>query len=385
MELATALHHSAQRPRPVVEEPREEAGHETYCGLRAPMPLPLGTRPAPLSDVAGPQRSDLTARHFAVEPPFPGRVVLVQEPVAHDNTTTRFLLEMALLQKEEVRKREEEELKRIRNIPLNQLTPLQRQKLVCWMDKEKEKAKAAVGILPSTSSSSSGFSRKRKKKEEEKDEAASLILFDVLLRPLVSGSHFRYWSCLRCTVYGLFWEITSGMVSVCDTPWFDSGYLSGVGLRGFLAEFHALLVVSLGDDFKIVSVFSAVLRSTADTYLASVSEASALSLVRQRIHALRSPWSFWKNFTIFSCWALGDDFKIVSVFSAELGSTADTCLASVYEAFWKNFTLFSCCWALGDDFTFVSVFSAELGSFSDTCTASVYELFEEAHIFSTWW
>ena len=174
MELATALHHSAQRPRPVVEEPREEAGHETYCGLRAPMPLPPGTRPAPLSEVAAPQRSDRTARHFA-EPPFPGRVVLVQEPEAHDNTSMKFLLGMVLLWKEkeeeEVRKREEEEeLKRIRNIPLNQLTPLQQHKLVCWMDKEKEKdkANAAVGVLPSTSSSSSGFSRKRKKKRRKR-------------------------------------------------------------------------------------------------------------------------------------------------------------------------------------------------------------------------
>ena len=25
--------------------------------------------------------------------------------------------------------------------------------------------------------------------------------------------------------YGIFWEMTSGMVSVCDTPWFDSGYM----------------------------------------------------------------------------------------------------------------------------------------------------------------
>ena len=38
--------------------------------------------------------------------------------------------------------------------------------------------------------------------------------------------------------------------------------------------------------------------------------------------------------------SLGDDFMLVSVFSAELGSTSDTCGASVYEAFWKNFTLF---------------------------------------------
>ena len=56
----------------------------------------------------------------------------------------------------------------------------------------------------------------------------------------------------------------------------------------------------------------------------------------------------------------------VSVFSPELGSTADTCTASVYEAFWNLG------FSLGDDFRIVSVFSAELGSTADTCTASVY-------------
>ena len=73
---------------------------------------------------------------------------------------------------EEGRREEEEEeeegLKRIRNIPLNQLTPLQRQKLASWIEKEKEKAKAAVGILPSTSSSFSGPIRKRKKKRRKR-------------------------------------------------------------------------------------------------------------------------------------------------------------------------------------------------------------------------
>ena len=56
----------------------------------------------------------------------------------------------------------------------------------------------------------------------------------------------------------------------------------------------------------------------------------------------------------------GDDFRFVSVFSAQLGSTVDTCIASVYVAFWKNLTLFSW-WFPGDDFRFVSVFSAMLG------------------------
>ena len=41
--------------------------------------------------------------------------------------------------------------------------------------------------------------------------------------------------------------------------------------------------------------------------------------------------------TFIVWWTPGDDFMFVSVFSAQLGSTADTCGASVYEAFWKNF------------------------------------------------
>ena len=73
------------------------------------------------------------------------------------------------------KREEEEELKRIENIPWIELTPLQRQKLVCWMDKEKEKEKAmaAVGIKPSTSSSSSGSKRKRKKRRKKKTPRAS--------------------------------------------------------------------------------------------------------------------------------------------------------------------------------------------------------------------
>ena len=37
-------------------------------------------------------------------------------------------------------------------------------------------------------------------------------------------------------VYGIFWVITSGLVSVCSTPWFDSGYMLGVSLRGLLSS-----------------------------------------------------------------------------------------------------------------------------------------------------
>ena len=55
MELATALHHSAQRQVPVVDEAGEGEVHEQYDAPRGPMPPLPGARPAPLSEVAGPQ------------------------------------------------------------------------------------------------------------------------------------------------------------------------------------------------------------------------------------------------------------------------------------------------------------------------------------------
>ena len=58
MELATALHHSAQRPKStVVEGPSEGEVHETYDALRKQKALLPGTRPAPLPDIAAPQGS----------------------------------------------------------------------------------------------------------------------------------------------------------------------------------------------------------------------------------------------------------------------------------------------------------------------------------------
>ena len=44
-------------------------------------------------------------------------------------------------------------------------------------------------------------------------------------------------SCVWCLVFafvvqdcGISWEFTSGMVSVCNTPWFDIGYMFGFSL-----------------------------------------------------------------------------------------------------------------------------------------------------------
>ena len=76
VEPATALHRGAQLAGPVVGGRREEAGHETHYGLPARTPLPRATRPALLSEVAVPQRSDLTVRRSSG--PSPSLVSLMR-------------------------------------------------------------------------------------------------------------------------------------------------------------------------------------------------------------------------------------------------------------------------------------------------------------------
>ena len=76
----------------------------------------------------------------------------------------------------------------------------------------------------------------------------------------------------------IFWEMTSG-IYVFSTLWFDSRYMSASVCEGFWKNFTLCLRSgglwrrrrwTLGDDFKIVFVFSAVLGSTANTCTASV-------------------------------------------------------------------------------------------------------------------
>ena len=47
-----------------------------------------------------------------------------------------------------------------------------------------------------------------------------------------SARVFRYGDLFALGVqeYGLFWETTSGMVPLFSSPWFDNGYMHGVGI-----------------------------------------------------------------------------------------------------------------------------------------------------------
>ena len=84
--------------------------HQALRGQKTPPP---GERPAPLSEVAGPQRSDRTVRHSAGEAPLLV-VPSLRGADGVDGTTVSFLLaENLKLQKEEEkeRRREREEAK----------------------------------------------------------------------------------------------------------------------------------------------------------------------------------------------------------------------------------------------------------------------------------
>ena len=63
------------------------------------------------------------------------------------------------------------------------------------------------------------------------------------------------------------------------------------------------------------------------------------------------------------------------MYSALSGSTVDTCRLQFTRLLEEFHAFSSFWWTPGDDFMFVSVFSAELGSSADTCTASVYGAF----------
>ena len=57
---------------------------------------------------------------------------------------------------------------------------------------------------------------------------------------------------------------------------------------------------------------------------------------------------------------MGDDFKIVSVFSAQLGSTVDTCRCQATRLLEELHTILHVKWTFGDDFMFVSVSALRL-------------------------
>ena len=120
--LAAATHHSAPRsgwpeqhiaPRgPTTASAMEVEAHEQYYAPRGQGQPPPGVRPAPLSEVAGPQAAVTVGYVAAVAPSL--AVVLVSD-MLHDDATVQFFLQQSLLPRaeEEEKAREEAEVKEL--------------------------------------------------------------------------------------------------------------------------------------------------------------------------------------------------------------------------------------------------------------------------------
>ena len=118
--LAAVMHHSsgkvhtangAPRSQKLATRAEEEVEYEPHYALRGQKTPPPGERPAPLSEVAAPQRSDRTVRHSAGDAPLLV-VPALRGDDGVDGTTLRFLLEQNLsLKKNQEEEEKEREMK----------------------------------------------------------------------------------------------------------------------------------------------------------------------------------------------------------------------------------------------------------------------------------
>ena len=193
MELATALHHSAQR----VEAPREGVEGEECNAPRRPKPPLPGKRPAPLVEVAEPQAS--LGQHSGIGYEL---VLALDVPVLQmaEHPVDVLVRVDELLKKQE---EEEEEVRRWRRTPVNQLTPLQRKKAFEHISKRKRK-KRRKKRTPRTSSSRStpGRARRRHRQWHAPGWFSSVLaLFPSYIgRPKLPGiivGMVQYYSLLR--------------------------------------------------------------------------------------------------------------------------------------------------------------------------------------------
>ena len=106
--------------------------------------------------------------------------------------------------------------------------------------------------------------------------------------------------------FGLFWVMTSGNVSVFSAYWFNTGYMSTSVYGGFWNNFSHFSMSRWTSDPEVnavrphISACSAMLGSTVDTCLASVYEAFWLPHCR-KLWSLRSCSFSWSS----SSWCTG--------------------------------------------------------------------------------
>ena len=147
--VAEALHHSAGPREKVVERRGRQEGevHETHNALRSQTtPLP-GKRPAPLSEVTGPQAA-VTDGYVAAGVPLLGVPSLADSSAeAIDGSTLSFLLQRAL---EVKRKEEEEAVEAAELVELEEKLAAAEERLLAMLRRDREEG---TRITPQTWSS----------------------------------------------------------------------------------------------------------------------------------------------------------------------------------------------------------------------------------------
>ena len=171
--LATVMHHSsgkvhtangAPRSQKLATRAEEEVEYEPHYALRGQKTPPPGERSAPLSEVAGPQRSDRTVRHSAGEAPLLV-VPSLRGADGVDGTTVSFLLAENLKLQKKKEEEEEKERRREREEAQHEARMRELDRRV-WADEQLTPAESYAwrkwaGHLPSEP-------RRKKKKKKKK-------------------------------------------------------------------------------------------------------------------------------------------------------------------------------------------------------------------------
>ena len=156
MELETALNHSAQRPRSVVEEPEEGEVNETHEAQRRQNTPHPGTRPSILKELE-PQVGDAATSYVAAA----SRSLMVPRLAADkpiDSFTLNFLFRKCLEAKEE----EEEEQKKEKEMVLHNFWNLRDKEVVTVSSGEPE---LSLKALPATLLLSAAWIREKARVE----------------------------------------------------------------------------------------------------------------------------------------------------------------------------------------------------------------------------
>ena len=302
---------------------REGEVHEKDDASRSQSTPHPGERPG-LPPEPGPQRSDRTVRRSSGDnlPTLALPVLAGSAGEVVDSSSLRFLTASALKarreEEEEERKKEKEKMEKRSGVHVEAAVALERARLLLEQASKRRKRKKRRKRRTPRTSSLPSLRRPRRRPRRWHAPGWFLQFFS-------SRCVFVAFAGPRCSTSRLFW--TRRTVT-----------------RFFFTVACARLVLLVL--FTSQCVFSLVCRPMMLGITAGMDQTD--------IHALVDTGSFMVKLQLLdevvvpvvcndicpgpAACTVGDDFRLVSVFRVALGSTADTCGASVYKAFWKNFS-----------------------------------------------